>query len=241
MDKHKSASYHDLREALQEPGCPVCRLALRVVARYLDNLLYENVNDPGVRHAIREARGFCNVHAWELQKLGGALGIAIIHRDILETLVRILEAGRYRAPHLLSPRRMQAMLNGDPSHSATTEVVTALSSQAPCPACRHRQEMEDIYLHTLLEHLSDPEWEALYRASAGLCLPHFRRALEVVSDERIYRILVQAQRYIWRHLIDELGEVIRKHDYRYIDEPWGTERDAWIRAIAQVVGQPGVR
>jgi hypothetical protein len=41
-------------------------------------------------------------------------------------------------------------------------------------------------------------------------------------------------------LVDHLDEFIRKSDYRFRDEAWGEERDAWLRAIAALVGtQPG--
>jgi hypothetical protein len=35
----------------------------------------------------------------------------------------------------------------------------------------------------------------------------------------------------------ELAEIIRKHDYRYRDEPWGPEKDAWSRAAAKLAGE----
>ena len=57
-------TYHDLREALAEPGCAFCRLVARAVDRYLRALLYESVNDPGLREKLRASRGFCRGHAW---------------------------------------------------------------------------------------------------------------------------------------------------------------------------------
>ncbi len=34
----------------------------------------------------------------------------------------------------------------------------------------------------------------------------------------------------------ELDEFIRKNDYRFRDEPWGQERDAWLRALNALAG-----
>ncbi len=59
----RTMSYYDLRDALGQPGCPVCRLTARDADRYLDGLLWEHVNDPGVRVQVREAQGFCRDHA----------------------------------------------------------------------------------------------------------------------------------------------------------------------------------
>jgi hypothetical protein len=37
----------------------------------------------------------------------------------------------------------------------------------------------------------------------------------------------------------ELGEFIRKQDYRFAHEAYGSEADAWQRAIALLVGMNG--
>jgi len=47
---------------------------------------------------------------------------------------------------------------------------------------------------------------------------------------------VSVQRVIWERLTDQLSEIIRKSDYRFLDEPWGEEGDAWLRAIAVLAG-----
>ena len=77
----KTATYFDLRDACQLPGCPVCRIEQRTVQRFLDALMYENVNDPGTRDRLRGSLGFCHEHAWQVanEMLGNALGMAIIY------------------------------------------------------------------------------------------------------------------------------------------------------------------
>jgi len=32
----------------------------------------------------------------------------------------------------------------------------------------------------------------------------------------------------------ELGEIVRKNDYRFRGEPWGSEKDAWLRALQKL-------
>jgi hypothetical protein len=61
----RTMSFYDLSNALPQPGCAVCRLKAAATQRYLDSMLWESVNDPGLRHDIRQARGFCHEHAWE--------------------------------------------------------------------------------------------------------------------------------------------------------------------------------
>jgi hypothetical protein len=55
--------YHDLMADLKKAGCPVCHGAQRAAWKYLDGLLWEFVNDPGVRAGFRAARGFCREHS----------------------------------------------------------------------------------------------------------------------------------------------------------------------------------
>jgi hypothetical protein len=45
--------YHDLMADLKKPGCPICHGAQRAAWKYLDGLLWEFVNDPGVRAGLR--------------------------------------------------------------------------------------------------------------------------------------------------------------------------------------------
>ena len=83
MTENQHTIYFELRDSLGGPGCALCALALRSMRRYFDALGYESVNDPGIRSAVRAARGFCEVHGRMLREAHDALGTAIIHRDVL--------------------------------------------------------------------------------------------------------------------------------------------------------------
>lgn len=75
----KSPTYFTLLEAFGKRGCPVCRLMEEYSLSYLDSLLYEQVNDVGIRRKLRGARGFCNWHAWQARRIAAsALGVSII-------------------------------------------------------------------------------------------------------------------------------------------------------------------
>jgi len=233
----RTKSYYDLRAALTQPGCPVCRLTASDTERYLDGLLWESVNDPGVRHTIRQAGGFCHTHAWQLVRPGALLGVAILMNDVLRATLKALEDGRFQAVPALSLRHAQESLDRSQPAAATADLVARLTAKAECPACIHARQMEEIYLSTLTEHLLDEDGLlADYKASDGLCLPHFRQALACLRDQAAFDALLTAQRTIWGRLVEHLGEFVRKNDYRFQHESWGDEGDAWLRAIASLTG-----
>ena len=86
-----------------------------------------------------------------------------------------------------------------------------------------------------------PEDERLYNAikeSGGLCVPHLRRALELVRDEATFAALVEMTRKKLIKLSADLSEFIRKHDHRYKNEKFEGEGDSWQQAITQIIGLP---
>ena len=231
----RTKSFYDLHDALVLSGCPVCRLKAAYTERLLDNLLYEKVNDPGLRARIRQARGFCHEHAWGLVRESAVLGVSIILRDVLHEVLRIMSAARFRTSPTLSFRRVQEALDLEQPRAATAELVAQLGPQEPCPICVYAGEMEEACLSALRDNLLDEDGLlAAYRSSDGLCLPHFRQVLTGVDSETTFRALVDAQQAIWSRLEQQLGESIRKSDYRFSSEPVGDEAGAWRRAIAAI-------
>jgi hypothetical protein len=147
-DKHQT--YFELRDALARPGCVVCRLAARSVRRYLEALSFESVNDHGLRAELRRARGFCNLHAWQLlDDVRDPFGTGIIYRDVLNHCARLVEAGR----------------------------IDALAPERPCPGCVARDEAAARYVDVLGEHLRDAAFGESVEAAGALCWRHFALAV----------------------------------------------------------------
>jgi DNA-binding transcriptional MerR regulator len=87
----------------------------------------------------------------------------------------------------------------------------------------------------------DERMQAALRSSAGLCLPHLRRALALARDPAAFERLLAITQEKMAELAGELDEFIRKNDYRFSQEGFGAEGDSWRRAIAWMVGARGVR
>lgn len=220
-DQPRDSTAFEVREALQEDGCAVCRLAVRSVTRWLSAVAYDQVNDIDLRTELRAARGFCNVHAhrW-LREVRNPLSTAIVYQDLLRAGLREIAAEGSRSGGLL-----RALLGG------------AETTRPACPACGVQKEAEGRYLAALLATAAS-DAQAL-EDSYGLCLPHARAALRR-GGRGAQRALEQTRASIAR-LQAELDEVIRKEDYRFRhEERTDDERSAPVRAVARAAGADGL-
>ena len=229
------ASYK-LLEACRETGCPICRLEQRSVERYLDSQFYENVNSPAWRDQLRASLGFCQEHAGLAvdKRLGDALGFSIIYHDIVNSVLNRLDDGGSRRPS----RRWTSLLTQipEPARHHIENMLAAITPRKRCPACDHRDEFRRQTVSTLVEGLGAPEVVEALQTSEGLCLPHLKLALEHVRDASACEQLLDIQRAKLEGLKTELGEFIRKSDYQVIGQGFGSEGDAWLRAVRMIVG-----
>jgi len=231
----RTQTYFDLCDALALPGCPICRLTESTVERFVDGLIYEKVNDPGLRSRIRESRGFCQQHARTLQRHGAALGVAIIMRDVLRDLLKATHAARSgptqdRWYHRLA-RRLGHIKPSVPA------LIAAASPQGACVVCEDVARLQKNCYEALWEALADDgTFRATLKASDGLCLPHFAQAIAYAPTAEHAYTLLDIQQDLWRALEEQLSEAVRKSDYRFQDEAVGVEGTAWLRALVATSG-----
>ena len=221
-----SSTAYSLLEACRAPGCPVCRLEQRAVERYLDNKFYESVNSVAWRDELRQSFGFCHEHTWLAVngRLGDALGFSIISRDLVNSILKQLNEESSSSP---TSGRRSSMLK---------QILYALTPRKPCPVCEHRDETTRRVLSVLVEELDQPNMTEALEASDGLCLPHLRVVLEHVKDIADCETLITIHREKLENLRAELDEFIRKSEYKAVKESFGSEGNAWMRAISMMTG-----
>lgn len=146
-------------------GCPVCGSLERATDGYLASLLWENVNDVGVRQRLDQTRGLCPTHvrvlvAVDRRRSGGTLGSGIL----LGAMLRIRRAelaaanGRGRRRALERSRR-----------------------SADCIACAEASVTLRTTVGSLARLASEPRWvDAL--GTADLCLDHLLMLLGALAD-----------------------------------------------------------
>lgn len=229
---------YKLLDACHERGCPVCRIEVQSVERYLDSQLYENVNSPKWRDQLRLSLGFCREHAALAvdKRLGDPLGFSIIYRDVINSVLNGWNEDRKPAR---SPRGWTSVLGRVPeqARAMVERMLFAITPRKSCPVCLHRDEIVRNTLQVLVEELKTPEMVSALQASEGLCLPHLRLALGHIREQSVCETLLTIQRGKLEALKAELDEFIRKNDHRFAGEGFGKEGDAWLRAIGIMVGK----
>lgn len=230
-------THYDLVDAFAEDGCPFCRLGLATVHRWMDAVDYESVGDPEVRQRLRAAQGFCHEHAHQWLGQAHVLGTAQIYRDVLSELTDALRV--LPAPRQTFLAGVASLLAPGPSQRGGA-ACAVLAPVGRCPACRVLDDTEAMLAETLVAGLAEAGFAAAYAASAGLCLPHLRLAVCRANDEAAFVALRDAAIAKQERLLAQLDEVIRRHDYRFVGEPWGEERGAATRAVQHVVGARGL-
>ncbi len=229
-------TYYELLEMMQAEAkprprhlCPVCRMTLAGIDRYLHQLSLENVNDFETRQQLRQAGGFCNRHAYAWSRLNDALGTAIIYEDMLREAGRRIERGDF------APRKSSGLF-GRRQGNASANLF------APCPVCQYEDATEERIISEFAEGFStQAEFRATYAApqTAGICLPHFRWVLGQVSEDQAGHFSVR-QREKLASTQAVLRQIIQKMDAsanpNSADREIGEEREALTRAIWQMAG-----
>ncbi|MBF6614857.1 MAG: hypothetical protein IVW55_17255 [Chloroflexi bacterium] len=248
------ATAFNLLDAMRQPGCPICKLVSKMVFSYLDGISYESVNDPGVREELQRSLGYCAMHGQQWLGMRDALGTAIIYKAVLERVLRTLQArvapmseadrgwpvlGATGESSLID--RLQSFLGSAGGEHSGTEpgstLARELEAEAPCPACDYTVKLEESMADAFAKGLAHPPFMDAYRHhDMGLCLPHFRQVLRLVSAPDLLHAAVQVQEACLMRTCTELAEVIRKHDYRYTGEPRSEEFRAPARSVEQAWG-----
>jgi hypothetical protein len=222
LEKH--LSYFTVLEAFQRAkGCAMCELEARDMHRDLDNLLHENVNDVGVRGNLARSRGYCRRHAHVLLEFADGLGTAILYQAQVRLFLEFLKGQ-----------------TGLPAKLCRKNLPESWNLEAVCPACVMQTQGRQMYIGTMLEWLGDPQLRKAFDDSPGLCVPHLLLVLRQVRDAAERDRLIKVHVSKFAALAQELAEFIRKQDYRFRDEPSGTEKDSWQRAVNMMVGVKNV-
>lgn len=231
----KGYSYFELLEVLGEAGCPICRLVIKDSRSYLDHLLYELVLDVPTRMELLDSFGFCSWHAWQIPALPAICspdtGVSIFASDLLRKFDHLARAIRDKIPE---KRTLKSLFR------KVSQRFLPHIKERQCPACRHVVQFQYYRLKELADSIQDEEFLNAYKASPGICLPHFFLLQENCSTHPNFPLLLDLQLAKSKSLRDILEEFIRKQGHRVRHQITQEESRAWKVATEFLVGKPGV-
>ena len=204
---------HQLRRALREPGCPICRLVRESEERWIWTLLYEFTGDPEIHALLARSLGLCAPHADLMRKVveGRRLMTPSGVARLYETVVKALE-GELR----------QGRLRGN-------------AKKPECPLCTYAKNTAERQAYFLARLLSTREWRKEYEASDGLCWPHVRQVLAQAPRE-VQGWLTQDFAGRLERLRRNLSELQRKQRYDVPEPVTPEEADSWREALWRLGG-----
>jgi len=232
--RQKWIGYFDLLDALKTPGCPFCNRMEALSLKFLDGLYYERVTDVGTRVGLAQAKGFCNWHAWMSTEIPNSnSGIAMIYKDLLDAEIKRLSKWvgmRNGVENGKSARRRR-------DRGIRKFLLSSWTNKASCPICRQIGVHERMDIGTLLDFIDEEAFSQVFEKSSGICVRHLLEIMQGFETHSNLPLLVEKQLKKYQFLSDELGEFIRKLDYRFSKEAKGSEVDSWKRVIEQFSGK----
>lgn len=195
--------------------CPLCRVTHKADREFIWHFFDQGADQDDALDAVRRAFGFCAEHTGMLSRIDtegmkSTLAISTMYAD---TFTRIVDGLGCLQPD-------------------------AQFRRATCPACVNRSELVRANARYLLDALAtNPGIREKYTGSTGLCFAHFELVWNI-ADAADRTLIGRVQRDAAASLLSELAGHVRKHDHRYRDEPKGSERDAWQRAVLMTAGWP---
>jgi hypothetical protein len=247
IKEQHSRDTDSLRAACEREGCPVCTVVLEYLERSIDNWEYEGFSDVRHRHELILSRGFCPLHTWQLAQRSNGFRLGLIYNEILTDVEQKLDRdySKLTVTDSTVSKRTSSLKKWWIRRFHRTVETTAKANPMydQCPFCRTRSNVEQRVVSTLVQQLRSEEMRLLLSQSTGLCLAHLAQArLQAeIEEPTVSRHILACQLTCIRRVLEELRELVRKHDYRFSDEPQGNEMTSWRRGAELCAGNPGVR
>ena len=266
----RSPLYFRLRTALEkDTECMLCVIEERLERRYIQHYFSELVMDPPSRREIVESRGFCNYHLHRMLKeasrpdIAAGTGMALVMRSVAEALMQDVKTqqdyvetstkaeGSQLAETMVSlPERIRSRLTHPRWRESFLwrETQQMLENTSLCPLCLHQSAFTHIYTTEFIEILANKDarfWE-LFEKSKGLCVPHYVAAIQAAEKQlgakgySVIKFVAEVEQRNLARLNSEFTEYLRKHDYRFSGEPWGSERNVVKRGVTKLAGRLGL-
>ncbi|MCE4606295.1 MAG: DUF6062 family protein [Desulfurococcales archaeon] len=203
------------RDSLKKRYCPICTILSNYEVSILESILYERVNDPGVRREFIGSMGLCKHHAWlivelsEKSTLVDNLGPSLLYRDVLALYIR----------------------------------QDLHSKRETCPICREVASYEKMIVNWVSQCIDTSDWfRSLYsHGKAVFCDKHYHMIVSQMRNPHAIEEFKSIQREKLITILNRIDSYISKKDYRSKQEIGEEEVYAWIDALQALKGDRSFR
>ena len=215
--------------------CPVCVMRQTLERASIEYTLGPSYMEDDIRMET-DKHGFCSRHIKELYGEQNRLGLALMLKTHMDTVIKETEkmAGKGTAsPASLFKKKEESKI----------PVVSYLNKlEDSCFICKRVENTFDRYIATIF-HLYDKErdFRTLFENSKGFCNNHYALLYEVAGaylrgDKKEEFIISLNKVYLenLKRVRDDLEWFIDKFDYRNADAPWKNSQDALPRTILKM-------
>ena len=207
--------------------CPICSIEKKIEDQFIETLFTEMVMDVNLNPQLTKDFRFCHEHFEKLYKYPDKCGLAILTDRILYLEMSALQEVK-KAPVIKKSIKPAFLRKSSPVASEDKE----------CLLCNKLHKDMSNYIDTLRKLWDkDPKFKEIFSNSRGFCLEHFTELINSQNCSETFRnTCIAVQESNLKRLQEELQWFITKNDYRFVNEPWKTSKDALLRTILKLIG-----
>ena len=237
-------------DAMKRDGeCLLCALERKTELDEAERYLGASVMEPDIRVQVN-AKGFCRRHHGMLYGMSNRLGHALmLESHMIETREKAAKVAKKLegAADALKGTGLAGKFSGKGKSAEATireQAAELLEMSGTCLMCDTIEENMMRYLHTFFHlYKNDSDFRSRFASSKGLCLPHTGRLLEAAPAElgakelgEFVATVARLQTENLDRMQEDISWFIKKFDYRYEKESWGTSKDAVERTVNKLRG-----
>lgn len=224
----------EIAQLLGQEGCPICTICDEYLQRSWLWFFRESYASGSQVGKYIDYWGFCKHHTKLVAKIGPTWQKSVIYSAIIDAKLPILKdvvnvlkssSPAFSPLEKLFIRRLRRMSG-------------RIRPKGECLFCKSVDETARFYVERLVNALSYPEIERLFKRSSGLCMHHFFQILSNLDANNAPQLALVAELQMEKlsNLQQEFDEFFRKADYRYSSEPKGQEQTTWTRTVQRFIG-----
>jgi len=221
--------------------CPICDIQSNLEKSYTSGLFRDMAMDNEFCNYLKDSR-FCSRHLNSLFNYRDKFSLALIINKMLSFEIAELEASQIRKSDVETQRTaFQAWIEKFITPAAPKSYKKD-EKQYSCHLCSYIEERMEDYVATLIDlWKNNLSFRALYYVGNGFCHQHFyqivNNAKKELKDEELDNFLYttfRIQQESMKKLNEELQRFIKKFNYHYRDESWGSSKDSLARCISKM-------